>query len=380
MSTSNINPPRGILQPKSPRVRSTSQQNEIAASYFMNPVVKTARVVEPFSLPKYLFPLNRSSASSARDTPRKHELEINTVQSILTTTPPLSVPESVIDSAASSPRCYAGWPGDSAPSSPRSVRWQAAAPAHPNTSAGALAWSTEPAKLVGVPSFNATRANTSPSTPAAPISDSVVYCEPLQTAEPQPLLDKSGKVFTYDEIYKKRQEFLDLTGVAHPEQHAQRTPAKGSYLEHYPVPPPLDGHNFSGDALLRSRLNPSDPLSYRREQGNPGHPEKFYHNDLMLDNIMIPGKMGEICPGTVSSYVDVPNFGRMQGLFAKQADGTVYPLITLPKMTPHDIFKTLDRMKAQRRNARRRNPLQALFCCQIAETEEEEYQYKYRLL
>lgn len=76
-----------------------------------------------------------------------------------------------------------------------------------------------------------------------------------------------------------------------------------------------------------------------------------------------------MCPSAVPTYVDVPNFGRMQGVYAEQEDGTIYPLITLPKMAPWDIFKALEKMEARRQVAQTRNPLRAFFCCQCVETE-----------
>lgn len=41
----------------------------------------------------------------------------------------------------------------------------------------------------------------------------------------------------------------------------------------------------------------------------------------------------------------VPNFGRVQVVLTDFPDGTSYPLVTLPKMTPYDILKVLDKQQ-----------------------------------
>lgn len=46
----------------------------------------------------------------------------------------------------------------------------------------------------------------------------------------------------------------------------------------------------------------------------------------------------------------VPNFGRVQVLLTDYPDGTSYPLVTLPKMTPYDILVALEQKKAKQRS------------------------------
>ncbi|CBZ55802.1 conserved hypothetical protein [Neospora caninum Liverpool] len=341
MSAPGTNTPSPTVQPTGHGVGSSPQGGvpAVAARHYVDSPVSSNNGPQTAPPSTFLLPPQHTAMSSPAS-PRKPDPEIIAVQSALTTTPPHSFAASVIDSS---------------PCSPRSFRWYAGRTLDAPTSGSA---SFEVAQRSNVYSY-------------APISDRARYHVPWQSG--LPTLDEEFRtVFRYEDLSnKERRDFLSLSGVAYPEQHTQRTQAQGSYLEHYPVPPPLDGHHFGGDPLLRSRLAPTDARSYMREQGHPGHPQKFYHNDLMLDNIMSPGKIGEICAGTVPTYVDVPNFGRMQGLFAKQADGTVYPLITLPKMTPHDIFKTIDKMQAQKRKSRRQHPFWTFVCCQRVEAEED---------
>ena len=45
------------------------------------------------------------------------------------------------------------------------------------------------------------------------------------------------------------------------------------------------------------------------------------------------------------AYMYVPNFGRVQVVLTDYPDGKSYPLVTLPKMTPYDIFAVLDKQK-----------------------------------
>ncbi|PHJ25260.1 inner membrane complex protein 19 [Cystoisospora suis] len=163
-----------------------------------------------------------------------------------------------------------------------------------------------------------------------------------------------------------QKELLGLSGTPHPMQFPHRAAVQSSYLEDFPPP----DSRFINDPLLRSKLAPNDKLPYIRRQGRYGNPLNFHHNDAILDNVMISSKLQKVCPSAVPMYVDVPNFGRMQGVYAEQQDSTVYPLITLPKMAPWDIFKTLDKMEAHRRANRTRNPLRTFFCCECVESDD----------
>ena len=55
----------------------------------------------------------------------------------------------------------------------------------------------------------------------------------------------------------------------------------------------------------------------------------------------------------------VPNFGRVQVLLTDFSDGTSYPLVTLPKMTPYDILGVLD----QQQKARERSWVNGFLKC-----------------
>lgn len=55
--------------------------------------------------------------------------------------------------------------------------------------------------------------------------------------------------------------------------------------------------------------------------------------------------------GFRKAYMHVPNFGRVQVMLTNYPDGTSYPLVTLPKMTPYDILKVLDKQEEVRRRS-----------------------------
>nr|AGZ15730.1 hypothetical protein [Eimeria maxima] len=59
------------------------------------------------------------------------------------------------------------------------------------------------------------------------------------------------------------------------------------------------------------------------------------------------------------AYMYVPNFGRVQVLLTDFSDGTSYPLVTLPKMTPYDILGVLD----QQQKARERSWVNGFLKC-----------------
>ncbi|PFH37425.1 hypothetical protein BESB_038830 [Besnoitia besnoiti] len=318
--------------------------------------------------------------------PRKMYIDLYAPPSARSTAPPLSAAgSSSFDSAPASARSLGWFTGPPAGSAPATARYVL-----PATQEKALGASSSGAFRTGLGCPAALRPLAA-ATPRRVVQEEPyfkVHSPPYEKLQGkvQSYIDGQGKLHAPPEDHHKlfrnhilcmrRKDLLGLSGTPHPEQYPKRAAAKGSYLEDFRVPAPLDGHHFDHDPLLRNRLTPTDALPYIREQGNVGHPLNFFHNDLMLDNVMLPGQLEHYCPGTVATYVDVPNFGRMQGLYAKQKDGTVYPLITLPKMTPHDIFKTLEKMQAHRRAMRRQNPLWTVLCCQCRETEEEHYEDK----
>lgn len=41
----------------------------------------------------------------------------------------------------------------------------------------------------------------------------------------------------------------------------------------------------------------------------------------------------------------VPNLGRVQAVLSESKDGSTFPLVTLPKMTPRDILKVMDKQR-----------------------------------
>lgn len=169
-----------------------------------------------------------------------------------------------------------------------------------------------------------------------------------------------------------RRQYASLSGRPHFTPYVLRAPAVGSYLEDYAVPPSQKGHSFDKDPLLRSVLTPQDNFPYIREQATyHGQPLNYTHNDWMLDNVMDTTTAQKCCPGTVPAYADIPHLGRVQCTYLRQPDGTVYPLVTLPKMTPHDILKVLERVKRSKFGKRRKQPIwRRLFCCGVADTGE----------
>ncbi|XP_026190345.1 uncharacterized protein LOC34621504 [Cyclospora cayetanensis] len=68
------------------------------------------------------------------------------------------------------------------------------------------------------------------------------------------------------------------------------------------------------------------------------------HNEAMLENAW-RGKPLVKGPVVREAYMHVPSFGRVQVMLTEYQDGTSYPLVTLPKMTPYDILNVLERQR-----------------------------------
>ncbi|CDJ36064.1 uncharacterized protein EMH_0006630 [Eimeria mitis] len=121
---------------------------------------------------------------------------------------------------------------------------------------------------------------------------------------------------------------------------------KQYHLDH-PVPPdgPQRFPNYENFPLLLNQVHrPTLEPNFKETK----HSEHLRgHNEAMLENKWQHEGMHRNLQMR-ETYMHVPNFGRVQAVLTDFPDGTSYPLVTLPKMTPYDILSVLDRQQKAR--------------------------------
>ncbi|KAL8427937.1 hypothetical protein Efla_003451 [Eimeria flavescens] len=132
---------------------------------------------------------------------------------------------------------------------------------------------------------------------------------------------------------------LERTGAAMQTNDPMFTESVVQYQKEHPIPPDAlqKFPNYENFPLL---LNKIERPKLEPNIKNVSDVERLrgYNEDLM-ENIWWRQEMTNGL-SIRRAYMYVPNFGRVQVVLSDFPDGTSYPLVTLPKMTPHDIVKT----------------------------------------
>ncbi|CDJ47728.1 hypothetical protein, conserved [Eimeria brunetti] len=139
----------------------------------------------------------------------------------------------------------------------------------------------------------------------------------------------------------------DMLRMAGPSMHTHDVrfteDVKQYHLDHPPPPEALKKYpNYENFPLLLSRIHRPTLEPNIKETKHFEHLRG--HNEAMLENKWQQELMNQGV-SVRETYLHVPNFGRVQAVLTDYPDGTSYPLVTLPKMTPYDILTVLDRQQ-----------------------------------
>ncbi|KAL8271035.1 hypothetical protein Esti_005020 [Eimeria stiedai] len=137
---------------------------------------------------------------------------------------------------------------------------------------------------------------------------------------------------------------LEGTGAAVYSNDPMFTEDVVQYQKEHPIPPGVLHRypKYEKFPLLLNRI-------YRPKlQPNIAGASEVAHlrgyNEALLENEWRKDKVRDHVPAR-EAYMYVPNFGRVQVMFSDYPDGSSYPFVTLPKMTPHDILQVLDKQR-----------------------------------
>ncbi|KAL8433880.1 hypothetical protein ACSSS7_003541 [Eimeria intestinalis] len=116
------------------------------------------------------------------------------------------------------------------------------------------------------------------------------------------------------------------------------------YQKDHPIPPGVlhKFPNYGNFPLLLSRIHRPKLAPNTADASEVAHLRGY--NEALLDSKWRKDRVGEHVPAR-EAYMYVPNFGRVQVMFSDYPDGSSYPLVTLPKMTPHDVLQVLDKQR-----------------------------------
>ncbi|CDJ66283.1 hypothetical protein, conserved [Eimeria necatrix] len=141
------------------------------------------------------------------------------------------------------------------------------------------------------------------------------------------------------------EDMLRLSGSTDQTHDPRFTEEPVQYHLDHPFPPSVlkKYPNYADFPLLLNKVHRPTLKPNFRDRHEVEHLRG--HNEAMLES-HCGEKPLDSQVAVREAYMHVPNFGRVQVVLTDYPDGTSYPLVTLPKMTPHDILKVLDMQKA----------------------------------
>ncbi|CDI75371.1 hypothetical protein, conserved [Eimeria praecox] len=159
------------------------------------------------------------------------------------------------------------------------------------------------------------------------------------------MLDEPISSYTADMIDAiPKDDMLRMAGPSMHTHDARFTEDVKQYQLDHPIPPAMlkKYPNYANFPLLLSRIHRPALEPNVKEVKDFEHLRG--HNEAMLENKWQHERISGSLP-LRETYMYVPNFGRVQAILSDFPDGTSYPLVTLPKMTPYDILRVLDKQQ-----------------------------------
>lgn len=137
---------------------------------------------------------------------------------------------------------------------------------------------------------------------------------------------------------------LKMTGVSTQSNDPMFTDQFVEYQHEYPIPPGVleKFPKYETYPLLLSQIDRNKLAPNNADLSDVKHLRG--HNEKMLEN-RYPRRQLSKDVIVREAYKYVPNFGRVQVLYTDYPNGTSYPLVTLPKMTPYDILTVMEKMQ-----------------------------------